>query len=438
MSLEKQLKIRLEYSFRSHNLHRFRFRSFRTLFRGCGSLTSFQRIQNFIVSKTPYLGYGVTGKGRTFDLTICHVRKFSSRITITHDCDQYESLLFKFDAFLPLCLRSQRKYVGNEATAEAQPIQGLARLLIKRSRESSWKDVSLSQLGLRQNRWPAFLWLVQEMIKVQTPPLSSLTMAPLNGWAPDSLSLYELTSAPSLAVEISQRQSLEPVQESLSSLLDLPPLSTRSDGPVHTQDLLGYLLMCLGSVIIDAVKMVPEAAAIAMANVYQAIASMHHQDLIPRTIYNYSTASDASAILRPPTLRLLHSRILTTLSDAAWTASEAQVLKEAQTIGAKFVHKGHELPGAEFRPRVRSIGLEIWLEFILWSCIESGRIKEASWIINQIQNQEEDGMPWRAASWEAMQKQTQLKLDSEMSGMRKQFIGAASTAEGYSEGKAST
>ena len=341
-----------------------------------------------------------------------------------------------FDPYLPPSLRLQSRFVESEGNAEVRPIHDLAELLANRLIDSSWKTEPLTCLGLQQNRWPAFLWLVQEMIKVQTPIPSSLATDPLNGWAKGSLSLNELTSAPLVGVNVSQRQSLEPLKQSLDSLLGLPLPPTSSNGHMQGQDSLGWLWMCLGSMIINAMDMDPEAAAAVMANVYQAIASMHHHDVIPKTIYNYDTALDASAVQRPPTLRLLHSRILTTLSDAAWTATEAQVLKEAQTIGAKFVHKGHKLPGAEYRPRVRSIGLEMWLEFILWSCIESGRISQASWVINQIVDQQKDGMPWKVLSWEALRDQTRLKDVSGISGTRKQLLAAASTAEGYSEGKA--
>ena len=433
MSFEKQFKTCLTYSLRVPSLHRPQLRYSHAL--RLGRRPSFQKRQQFVISKILCLGSGSPDKGNAVYLRTGGLRTWRSQSTATTDYNHYEAFLSFFDPYLPPSLRLQSKLVGSGGTAQIQPIQDLVRLLTDVLPGSSWKTEPLGCLGLHQNRWPAFHWLVHEMIKTQTPTSCSLAVGPLNGWATGSLSLSELTSAPSLAVKSSQRHSLNSLQQSLDSLLELPLPSNLKYAQTRSQDSLGCLWMCLGSMIIKAVDMDSEARATVMINVHQAIASMHHHDVIPRTIYNYSTAQDTSAIQRPPTLRLLRSRILTTLSDAAWTASEAQILKEAQTVGAKFVHKGHELPGAEYRPRLRSIGLETWLEFILWSCIESGRINQASWIISQIVDQQRDGKPWRVISWEALRDQTVLKDVFEMDDVRKHLVGAASTAEGYSEGR---
>ena len=352
--------------------------------------------------------------------------------TIAND-QNHHGLLTLFDPFLPPNLRLQNEIKATGETEAAQPIQDMIKILVNSLISSSWKLEPLSQLGLHQHRWPAFIWLIKEILSVQQPLSNSHRVSPLNGWAQESMSLNELTSDRSFAEKISQQQSPEPLKESLDSILRTPQQITPGDGRLISLDSLGYLWICLGSIIIQAINMNPEAAAPVMANVYQVIALMHHHDVIPRTIYDYSAASDTSAIRRPPTLRLLHSRILTILSDAAWTANEAQILKEAEIVGARYTHKGYELPGAEYRPRIRSIDLETWLEYALWSCVESGRIIQASWIISRLVDSEHDGTPWTVVSWDTMRHSNKFG-NVDIKSTRNKFVGAASTAEGYSEG----
>ena len=345
--------------------------------------------------------------------------------------DDHESK-FLFDPYLPPKLRLQEGLKDAKETEAVRPIKELTEQLLKSLIESSWKIEHLGRLGLHQNRWPAFIWLFKEFLLFQRSSSHYHTHRPLNGWAQAPVSLKLLVSDQSLVEQISQRQPHESLERSLDSVVERPGLSVPSVGFITSLDLLGYLWMCLGSIIIQAVNMDSEAIAPTMAYVYQAIALMHHHDVIPRTIYDYGSAKDASAINRPPTLRLLHSRILTILSDAAWTASEAQILREAEIFGAKFTHMGYELPGAEYRPRIRSIGLEVWLEFVLWCCVESGRIGHASWIINRLIDGEQLGTPWSVVCWNTLH-QNNLG-DSNIENIEKQSVRAASTAAGYSEG----
>ena len=103
--------------------------------------------------------------------------------------------------------------------------------------------------------------------------------------------------------------------------------------------------------------------------ILEIVAHLHHSGIMPASIYSRKPRLDETAIQQPPTLHLLSSRILTSLSDAAWRAHERIVLEQAKVNVNKSLPLRPELPGSAYRISVSGLRAEIWLELILWSCL---------------------------------------------------------------------
>jgi len=190
-----------------------------------------------------------------------------------------------------------------------------------------------------------------------------------------------------------------------------------------------------GFMILRAADHSEESAQTIMSNVYQIIAHLHHIGAVPDTIYNYAPADDPSVLQRPPTLYLLSARILTTLSDAVWRAQEKEVTTEAAAMGANFSYNGYELPSARYKLRVRELEPAVWLEFVLWACVESGYVTEGAWVLDAMKQREGDKR-WSVINWKAVEepplsggaKAARVEWD----GIRSRTGGVIGGIEGYS------
>lgn len=140
--------------------------------------------------------------------------------------------------------------------------------------------------------------------------------------------------------------------------------------------LMGQIWTSLGSIILDAVDASPAESKLAMSIVYRILARLHHSGLVSERVYKYATPDIHQATYRPPGMHLLSSHIMDVLSDAAWLVHEAEVAAEAAAAGK-------EAPFIPAKIGIKELGHEIWLEFILWCCVEHGHINEGVWLTNQ-------------------------------------------------------
>lgn len=131
------------------------------------------------------------------------------------------------------------------------------------------------------------------------------------------------------------------------------------------------------------------------AEVLEIIAYLHHKEVMPVSIYHSEPHPDPSAVQQPPLLSLLSSRILTSLSDAAWRAHEKLVVEEAKANDARYLGLRPEVPGSVYRVRVAGLRIEVWMELILWSCLHGGWADQGAEILNMISYDSS----WTAVSW---------------------------------------
>ncbi|MCJ1305106.1 hypothetical protein MMC08_007920 [Hypocenomyce scalaris] len=292
----------------------------------------------------------------------------------------------------------------------------------------------LSYLGVTQGRWKAVLWLTKTLLthmkNVKTLPHCE-SILNLQSWRASG-SLDELTAT---GVWVDQEAS--PFNRALPSLDSLTSsreykTATIEARPLH--DALGHIWQSIGSMVLEAADRSPEECKVIMSYVYQILAHLHHIGAIPNTIYNYRPAKDPSVLQRPPTLHLLSSRILTTLSDAVWRAQEKEIISEAASVGAEYSYKGHELPEARYKVRVRELGTEVWLELILWSCVQGGWISEAAWIVTEMEKRKGESK-WSVINWDAIQEPPTSGIPKpsrvDWKGVMSRIGGAVGGIEGY-------
>ncbi|KAK4553574.1 hypothetical protein LTR86_009370 [Recurvomyces mirabilis] len=256
----------------------------------------------------------------------------------------------------------------------------------------------LYDLGIKQGRWQAVVWLVKSLVDAlgakspsqdETSPVTTIW----NG----QISLDELT-----------QKSIE-LDTSLSGPKWMPPhaLDTLDAGFDHStkvtapedrgelrRNVLGVIWRSLGAMIIAC------ADGPVKPEILEIIAYLHHSGIMPASIYSRKPRLDETAIQQPPTLHMLSSRILTSLSDAAWRAHEKIVLDQAKANGNKSLPLRPEIPGSAYRIHVSGLSAEIWLELILWSCLHGEWVQEGLAILETVYRQPQP--QWKAISWRSL------------------------------------
>lgn len=350
-----------------------------------------------------------------------------------NDADGWAALL---EPYLPLSLRTRSLIEKLTEFDGVRCIDTLPHLLLKaRTTADLWLDL-LSYLGVNQGRWEAVLWLTTTLLahmkKAVTFPQDEIVLHQPS-WrvagSLDEVTEYGIWADPvsrPFGAPIPSLDKLTSVAERITSTVGSRPLS----------EALGHIWQGTGKMILEATDRPPEECRVIMSHVYRILAHLHHIGAIPNTMYNYSPAIDPSVLQRPPTLHLLSSRILTTLSDAVWRAQEKEVISEAASVGAEHSYRGHELPEARIKVRVRELGTEVWLEFILWSCVEGGWISEAAWIVTEMEKRKGNSK-WSVINWDAVQEPpssgTPKASRMDWQGLKSRIGGAVGGIEGYNE-----
>ncbi|KAI9844004.1 MAG: hypothetical protein M1837_005939 [Sclerophora amabilis] len=246
-------------------------------------------------------------------------------------------------------------------------------------------------------------------------------------------SLENLTTSPILVdgrdIDIHARRSRSS---------EMSPANQISHGAAgwKRKELLAEILQNVGSMILAAADRSGDDSKKITAFVLYTIANLHHIDAIPSAVYDYSPTNDVKMRQRPPTLHLLSSRILTSLSDAVWRGHERAVAKEAAEVGAEYYYQGHEVPGARWKLRVRELGLEVWMELILWVCLEQRLLLEGGWILREMKKRSDLHNTWSVINWNAVQNPTLRKQARharvDWDGVKSRIGGVVGGIEGYS------
>ena len=277
-------------------------------------------------------------------------------------------------------------------------------LLILRSARIEADVDLISYKGIQQGRWEEVRWIMNTILEKgrgchqkQDPYLEHLRYH----WPSGGISLDEITNKPVATVEMP-----EPTQRAPRKANPLSIFHDDASVRVAERSCMGQIWLSLGFLILEAERKAKDAKLYEsiMSHVLDLLAQMHHSNALPSTMYNYSGAKDESVVRRPPTLHLLSDRILTVLTDVAWKKHWVSEMAKAKDYG-------YELPAPRVQPELARVGSEIWLELVLWACIEGGWITEAASIIGKMEKQATESLRWSTISWDQVCKTRAPELD---------------------------
>ena len=314
------------------------------------------------------------------------------------------------EAFLPTTLRS-RPYA--DPSLPEEDLNLLFRLLSKaRSTKPLRLDI-LGYMGTREGKWDALRWLLQGLAKSSRDFARHADLNVEEGFVPwriaqpnpyGSSKLDEISDIPICFSPLEPVSFEEPGRHHEIRLgLEKQPLRS---------EWLGQIWATLAYMILHATDhpLYNEYSEKVMSFVLEFVAHLHHIDAIPSTIYTYRDLGEASGIHKPPTLSLMAYRIMAILSDTAWKAQDAEIRKKAQTIGAETGHEGQNLLDITAQTQISGVGEEIWMDLILWCCVEGGFFSEAAWIVNEMLKRK-GGMAWKVADWSEVHRPMERKLN---------------------------
>ena len=284
----------------------------------------------------------------------------------------------------------------------------------------------LTYMVVVHGRYAAVLFLIDRLLDFATSGWSAAIEDALPSnvqWATPNMTLLSQRTGP-LDLNFIKQHSIS--HASLEDRFRTVPHSGQQTAAVS------HVWHFLGTIIIRSANSDVGYAQALMTIAYRVLAKIHHFNLVPKNVYTYSPTSLSTTLQRPPVLYLLSSRILTTLSDAVWRSSQDEALTEAARSGVPLKKLGLDPPGGRFRLKVRDLGPEAWLEFVLWCCVEGGHRTVGSDIIELIRRQTDN--PWFAMSWAGSSSGKSLPaIDWDRVGMR--TGGTVGRIEGYSNEK---
>ncbi|KAI8937229.1 hypothetical protein NX059_006438 [Plenodomus lindquistii] len=328
-----------------------------------------------------------------------------SRIPIPEDTAHrnIEPWLAAIEPFLPVSARHTPSS-NPDISSSVTPFD-LGLYLYEAQRASA--DV-ISHLGLVEGRWQAVVWMAKKLVegglRSIEPPLSPKDFGhALGSYGDHGQSLNDLLEQ---SICIEPLTSPRKLQHSLDTLTSAP--ETIDVRHVILKIALGQLWRSLGNFILAASEQDGTDRDAIMPHVLEIIAYLHHVGFMPESVYSYQRRSNQYALYQPPTLHMLSSKILTALSDATWKAHESSV-KSAKN-GAKVSYfLGHEIPGSRYKIEVSEVAPELWLELVLWTCLQGGWILDGAQILRRVAARRGDAR-WALISWrEILQKEEEHK-----------------------------
>ena len=322
------------------------------------------------------------------------------------------------DSYLPLDLRSTHDTDTEESEESIQdeiwrPIHTLPEVL-SMARVYCKEDL-LSYIGVHQERWKAVIWLVKAVMERypghREMERKSCELPPIM-WGSRDQNLNEITGH-AIQLDVPQVSKVSRQHDRPPGFFSLDEYTgSRPSGhwdKTHNPGLrgLGQIWQSLGTMVLQAADHPAEdpSYSIIMSHVFQILGHLHRINAFPDSIYNYTPPKDLTVLQRPPTLHLLSKRIMSTLSDVEWELQWEVMITEARS-------QGYDLPKANVQPRLREFGPELWLDLILWACVEGGWIREGTWIVIEMQRRMlSKDTRWSTISWPKICEVKGPKLD---------------------------
>ena len=306
-----------------------------------------------------------------------------------------------FESCLPPHLRHDSNFqidTLTEATHTAQILVAAQQASETPVVDKAGVDI-LYDLGVVQDRWDAVIWTVKRLVEAFSGefPSECFMSRPSALWSSEQ-SLKQLTND---EIDLRDKDAFPCAKSTtIGRTPALDELTTNIEPGTQQHEALRR--DCFGQIWRSLANMTMSCADNVMKpEILEIIAYLHHMEMIPTSIYHHHPSLDSTQVQQPPTLRLFSSRILTSLSDAAWRAHEKTVVQEAKTQGADYASVRPEIPGMAYRIHVAGLRPEVWMELILWSCLHGGWVKEGLKILQALRN-ESAPREWRSLSWRSL------------------------------------
>ncbi|KAJ6093131.1 hypothetical protein N7486_008420 [Penicillium sp. IBT 16267x] len=269
----------------------------------------------------------------------------------------------------------------------------------------------INHLGFNLGQWSyvyrilgVFVDTYELLIPYMTPERPSSCFA----WKSPGLSLDELSGAPHDDLII--KRELIPICPPSDNIPLAMLAGARPAAREFARTFLGEILVNLGSLVLEAADRPAVESELAMSCVYRILARLHHLDLISDRVYQSPDDKTNLSSLRPPGLHLLSGHIMSVLSDAAW-------LEHESALATAATEAGEEPPFLPFKVGVRELGHEIWLELILWCCVEHGFNKQGAWLVGQMCGRRSHST-WNIESWAPLMEALDLVQKTNISTER--------------------
>lgn len=237
----------------------------------------------------------------------------------------------------------------------------------------------LVYLAFEQGRWETMVSLIERLVQRLADvgyEATNTRKFPVMVYSGGRHSLDVITEKPfDFSGTCLARPSVKHSKSSMDADLFL---SAQDDTGFH--DALGEVWRILSHLILKA-EALPKTDQLHVwsTSVYMyVLGQMHHLNLIPYSLYNYDTSYSGKPFARPPTIYILSRRIMSSLSDLAWKWHWRQERERALSYG-------YQLPAPRVEPKLLTIGPEIWLELVLWACVEGGHFDVAGEILQQLE-----------------------------------------------------
>lgn len=342
-------------------------------------------------------------KGLLGDLGFSHLgglHYFRVEVPRGEQSNNIDAWLRALDTCLPTHLRKDDSAPAEDrTTADLATRRDIALLLIQARGDASIS--LLEHLGVVQQRWEAVSWIVQLIAQVDVRSniwSRYASTAPLLQWTKRASSLDGFT-------QDAQPSSTEALPFHMPSLDQLTINEDPRNYDARLQrSAIGQIWQSLGSMIIRAIED-PEQGKSLMPQVLSLLATLHHHGIVPESVYREVHEGQLGAVQQPPLLNMLSSKILTALSDAAWTARQAALQTTEKTGRGQYSSWsfGLESPGVRYRSTSQELRPEVWLELILWSCLHGEWAQEGAAVLNQIFKSNEAGrQAWSLISWQKL------------------------------------
>lgn len=340
--------------------------------------------------------------------------------------DSHEYWVTLLEKYLPRDLSLSFKQESRTAFDGQRDAQDVLEILQAAQRHNGL-DI-LNYMVLNQHRHKAVIYLANKLLEPtqNEADQSAAWEQPSNIFWP-SARLSELSKAP---IDLPPKAYVE----SSTPRATLARVFGGSDIVSGHETLMRLLWPVLANLVIASVRLSMEEGKQVMNTVHQIIARIHHVGLIPTTVYTYSMPQAPTTVQYPPILSLLTSRILSTLSDAVWRAYQDDEISRLLKEGRSHRDLISDVPGGRFRLKVRELGPEVWVEFILWCCVEGGFASAGARIIQALR--EDFDHPWYAIHWTLGGQGTENEIPKvDWDRVKRRHGGTVGPIEGYSREK---